>query len=54
MDGETTRREGEDVAPDRMSGDQVVVRRSGQGWQVGQEQTVRHLLCFMRKFALCK
>ena len=39
MDGETTRREGEDVAPDGMSGDQVVVRRSGQGWQVGPEQT---------------
>ena len=39
MGGETTRREGEDVAPDGMSGDQVVVRRSGQGWQVGQEQT---------------
>jgi hypothetical protein len=27
------------VAPDGMSGDQVVVRRSGQGWQVGLEQT---------------
>ncbi len=39
MDRETTRREGEDVAPDGMSGDQVVVRRSGQGWQVGPEQT---------------
>ena len=39
MDGETTQREGEDVAPDGMSGDQVVVRRSGQGWQVGPEQT---------------
>ncbi len=39
MGGETTQREGEDVAPDGNSGDQVVVRRSGEGWQVGPEQT---------------
>jgi len=39
MGGETTQREGEDVAPDGNGGDQVVVRRSGEGWQVGSEQT---------------
>jgi len=39
MGGETTQREGEDVAPYGNGGDQVVVRRSGEGWQVGSEQT---------------
>ena len=35
----TTRREGEDVATARVSGDQVVCAGRGQGWQVGAEQT---------------
>jgi hypothetical protein len=39
MDGETTQRERAGAATDGMSGDPVVVRRSGQGWQVGPEQT---------------
>jgi len=39
MDGETTQREHAGAATDGMSGDLVVVRRSGQGWQVGPEQT---------------
>jgi hypothetical protein len=34
MDGEMTQREGGDAA-----GEPVVVRRSGQGWQVGPEET---------------
>jgi hypothetical protein len=34
MDGETAQREGADAATDP-----VVVRRSGQGWQVGPEET---------------
>jgi hypothetical protein len=34
MDAETTQRKGGDAA-----GEPVVVRRSGQGWQVGTEQT---------------
>jgi ANTAR domain len=39
MGGETTRREGENAAPAEMGSDPVVVRRSGQGWQVGPEET---------------
>ena len=39
MDTQMTRREGEDAAPDGMGTDPVVVRRSGQGWQVGPEET---------------
>jgi hypothetical protein len=39
MDGETTQRERADAAAGEMSGAPVVVRRSGQGWQVGPEQT---------------
>ena len=38
MSGQTTRREREHAATEGMSGDPVVVRRSGQGWQVGPEQ----------------
>jgi hypothetical protein len=43
MDTQTTQHEGEDAAPDDtgtvpISGP-VVVRRSGQGWQVGPEET---------------
>ena len=39
METQTTRREGEDAAPDGMGTDPVVVRRSGQGWRVGPEET---------------
>jgi ANTAR domain len=39
MDAETTQRRGEDAAPAGMGADPVVVRRSGQGWQVGPEET---------------
>ena len=39
MDTQTPHAEGEDAAPDGMGTDPVVVRRSGQGWQVGPEET---------------
>jgi hypothetical protein len=39
MGGERAQREGEDAAPDNVGADPVVVRRSGQGWQVGPEET---------------
>ena len=39
MDMQTPHAEGEDAAPDGMGTDPVVVRRSGQGWQVGPEET---------------
>jgi hypothetical protein len=39
MSGQTTQREGGDAAPAGMGTDPVVVRRSGQGWQVGPEET---------------
>ena len=38
MDTQTPHAEGEDAAPDGMGTDPVVVRRSGQGWQVGSEE----------------
>ena len=39
MDTQTPQGEGENAAPDGMGADPVVVRRSGQGWQVGPEET---------------
>ena len=39
MDTQTPHAEGEDAAPDGMGTDPVVVRRSGQGWRVGPEET---------------
>ena len=39
MGGDRTQREDEDTAPEPMGTDPVVVRRSGQGWQVGAEET---------------
>ena len=39
MGGDRTQREDEDTAPEPMGTDPVVVRRSGQGWQVGPEET---------------
>jgi ANTAR domain len=39
MDGETTQRVAGDAATDGTGGEPVVLRRSGQGWQVGPEQT---------------
>jgi ANTAR domain-containing protein len=39
MDGETTHRVTGDAAPDGLGGEPVVLRRSGQGWQVGAEET---------------
>ena len=39
MDGETTHRVTGDAGPDGLGGEPVVLRRSGQGWQVGAEET---------------
>jgi ANTAR domain len=39
MGAETTRHKDEHAAPGGTGGDPVVVRRSGQGWQVGAEET---------------
>ena len=39
MDTQTPQREGEDATPGGTGTDPVVVRRSGQGWQVGPEET---------------
>ena len=39
MDGETTQRVAGDAATDGTGGEPVVLRRSGQGWQVGPEET---------------
>ena len=40
MSGDRTRHEDQDRAPEELGGpDPVVVRRSGQGWQVGAEET---------------
>ena len=38
MDAETTQRVAGDAAPDATGGESVVLRRSGQGWQVGPEE----------------
>ena len=38
MDAETTQRVAGDAAPDAAGGESVVLRRSGQGWQVGPEE----------------
>jgi len=38
MDAETTQRVAGDAAPDATDGESVVLRRSGQGWQVGPEE----------------
>ncbi len=38
MDGETTQRVAGDAATDGTGGEPVVLRRSGQGWQVGSEE----------------
>jgi hypothetical protein len=38
MDAETTQR-GDSIGPRDAAGEPVVVRRSGQGWQVGSEET---------------
>jgi hypothetical protein len=39
MDTQPTQREGEDAAPGGTGPEPVLVRRSGQGWQVGPEET---------------
>jgi hypothetical protein len=38
LDAETTQRVAGDAAPDATGGESVVLRRSGQGWQVGSEE----------------
>jgi len=41
MDAETTQRVAGDAAPDAAGGESVVLRRSGQGWQVGPERYLK-------------